>query len=451
MMVLKLFGIIFFCSLLSPSQEVLSGLSCAVSPRAMQKVLSDAMIRNELIHQHLQGLVIPNIMGEGGQLNSPTSITDLHLIKVRAPTLSVAVLSGIGVQLAIGTKLQLRGNCLLGLLSELIDILVEVNITANIKCTNFESGTFQVVTEDCLCILAGVKVKVLSGILTLSVNELVLRQLTATLPALLCPMVEIVMNLVNIHLLSSLNAVLPVGGVGTIHYQLVNIPYTSGKFLGLDLDGVVKQVGGATIPHDSSPSALPPLMDRLMVMALREGFLNAVVTLMMLQLSPQTFPCTPDAFSGANQLREAVWTIARPGCSACSGSSPLSIKLVLRGNPLITLEENKASVRLSVLIQLFSNRLDGSILNLLLLRADLGLNVRVSVVGGRLVLQLGLGRTSLSLVSSGVGISNISSLRPHCSSLLVETLLPPINVILGLGIPLPRVLRIPMENVDFQI
>lgn len=52
---------------------------------------------------------------------------------------------------------------LVGLLSELIDILVEVNITANIKCTNFESGTFQVVTEDCLCILGAIKVKVLSG------------------------------------------------------------------------------------------------------------------------------------------------------------------------------------------------------------------------------------------------------------------------------------------------
>lgn len=58
-----------------------------------------------------------------------------------------------------------------------------------------------------------------------------------------------------------------------------------------------------------------------------------------------------------------------PQCSACSGTSPLSIKLVLRGNPLILLEENKASVKLSVLIQLFSNHLDGSILNFLLLKA----------------------------------------------------------------------------------
>lgn len=31
-------------------------------------------------------------------------------------------------------------------------------------------------------------------------------------------------------------AVIPVGTAGTIHYQLASIPYTSGKFLGLDLD-----------------------------------------------------------------------------------------------------------------------------------------------------------------------------------------------------------------------
>lgn len=52
---------------------------------------------------------------------------------------------------------------LVGLLSELIDILVDVRITANIKCTNYEAGTVQVVFEDCLCILGAVKIKLLSG------------------------------------------------------------------------------------------------------------------------------------------------------------------------------------------------------------------------------------------------------------------------------------------------
>ncbi|NWI93546.1 BPIB4 protein, partial [Pitta sordida] len=447
---LKLFGIVFFCGLLLPSQEVLSGLSCAVSPRAMQKVLSDAVIGSGLLEQHLRGLVLPNMMGGGGLLNSPTSITGLHLVQVRLPRLSVVLLPGIGIQLTIGAKLQLSGNCLVGLLSELIDILVDVNITASIKCTNFESGTVQVVTEDCLCVLGVIKVKVLSGLLTLSVNEMVLRQLTATLPGLLCPVIDIVMNLVNIQLLGTLNAVIPVGKTGTVHYQLASIPYTSGKFLGLDFDGVVKQVGGSTIPHDSSPSVLPPLMDRLMVMRMGQNFLRAMLTL-MLQMPTQTFPCTSDVFPGANRFQEALWTIAPAGCSRCRGTSPLNIKLVLGGNPLILLKRNKATLEVSVLIQIFLKGLNGSILNLLTLKADLGLNVRLSIVGGRLVLQLTLGRTSLSLDSSDVGISNISTLNPHFSSLIAERLLPGMNGALGMGIPLPSVLGIPLLEVDIQI
>uniref|UniRef100_A0A663N978 Lipid-binding serum glycoprotein N-terminal domain-containing protein n=1 Tax=Athene cunicularia TaxID=194338 RepID=A0A663N978_ATHCN len=316
MMMLKLFGIALFCGLLSPSQGVLSGLSCAVSAGAMQNVLSDAILQNGLLQQHLQGLVLPNILGEGGLLNSPTSITGLHLVKVWLPKLSVVLLPGIGVQLTIAAKLELSGNCLVGLLSELIDILVDVNITANIKCTNFESGTVQIVIEDCLCILA----------------------------------------------------VIPVGTAGTIHYQLASLPFTSGLFLRLDLDGAVKQVGGSIIPHDSSPSALPPLLDRLLVLGLRQSFLNAVLSL-LIQIPPQTFPCTSEAFSGARHLQEAITTLIPAGCSACSGTSPLSIKLALSGNPLILLEENKATVELSVVIQVFVKSLDGSTLNLLLLKA----------------------------------------------------------------------------------
>ncbi|NXY77170.1 BPIB4 protein, partial [Glareola pratincola] len=390
MTMLKQFGIIFFCSLLSPSQEVLSGLSCAISSRAMQNVLSDAIIHKGLLEQHLQGLVFPNIVGDGGLLNSPTSITGLHLVKSRFPKLSVVLLPGIGVQLIIAAKLELSGNCLVGLLSDLIDILVDVNITANVKCTNFESGTVQVVIEDCLCILGAIKIKILSGLLSLSINEIVLNQLRATLPGLLCPVVDIVINLVNIQLMGTLNAVIPVGTAGTIHYQLASLPFTSGLFLGLDLDGAVKQVGGSIIPHDSSASALPPLLDKFLVLVLRQSFISAVLSL-LIQIPPQTFICTPEFFSGASRLQEAITTLAPAGCSMCRGTSPLSIKLALSGNPLILLEENKATVELSVMIQAFIQRLDGPILNLLLLKADLGLNAQVSIAGGRLVLGLSLG------------------------------------------------------------
>ncbi|XP_035200009.1 BPI fold-containing family B member 4-like [Oxyura jamaicensis] len=450
MKLLKLFGIVFFCGLLSPSRGVLSGLSCAVSPGAMQKVLSDAVIQNGLLQKHLQGLVLPNIMGEGGLLNSPTSITGLHLVQVRLPKLSVVLLPGIGVQLAISARLDLSGNCLVGLLSELIDISVDVTVTANIKCTNFELGAVQVVIDDCFCILGAVKIKLLSGLLSLSVNDIVLNQLTATLPGLLCPVIDIIVNLVNIQFLGTLNAVIPVGTVGTIHYQLASLPFTSGLSLGLDLDGAVQQVGGSIIPHDSSASALPPLHDRLLVLGLRQSFLNAILSL-LIQVKPQTFICSPEAFSGAKQLQEAILTLFPSGCSSCSVTAPLSIRIELFGKPLILLENNKATVELSAMILVFVKRLDGSILNLLLLKADLSLNVHMSISGSSLVLALSLGSTSLSLESSDVGISDISSLKPHCSQLLVEMLLPLINGCLGTGIPLPNVLGIPLVKVDIQI
>jgi len=58
-----------------------------------------------------------------------------------------------------------------------------------------------------------------------------------------------------------------------------------------------------------------------------------------------------------------------PQCSTCLGTSPLNIKLTLSGNPLILLEENKATVQLAVMIQVFIQGSDGLILNLLLLQA----------------------------------------------------------------------------------
>lgn len=60
----------------------------------------------------------------------------------------------------------------------------------------------------------------------------------------------------------------------------------------------MKQVGGSIIPHDSSPSALPPLLDKLLVLGLRQSFLNAVLSL-LIQIPPQTFTCTPEVVSVA--------------------------------------------------------------------------------------------------------------------------------------------------------
>ncbi|NXD16219.1 BPIB4 protein, partial [Nothocercus nigrocapillus] len=367
MKMFQLFGILLFCGLLTPSEEAPPGLSCAVSPRAVQNVLAGAILQNGLLQQHLQSLLLPNIVGDGGLLNLHVSITGLRLIKARFLDLSVMLLPGIGVQMSIAMKLDLRGNCLMGLLSEVIDIAAEVSIGMNIKCTNYESGTVQVIIEDCLCIFGDIKLNLLSGLLSLSLSDLVHAQLTGTLPALLCSVMNAVVNIVNVQLLSTLNAVIQIG-TGAIQYQLANTPFTTDSFLGLDLEAVVQQAGGSIIPYDSSPLPLPPLRNKLLVVGVYQGFLNAALGL-LIRRQVQTFACTPEAFSGAKQLREAVTKLLPAGCSGCSRTSPLSVKIALSGSPRCSLEVNKATLRLSVTIQLLSQRSDGSLLSLLLLRA----------------------------------------------------------------------------------
>ncbi|NWH64758.1 BPIB4 protein, partial [Geococcyx californianus] len=373
MAMLKLFGIIFFCGLFVPSQEVLSGVSCAVSAGAMENVLSKAMLWNGLLEHYMKGMVFPTILSDVGMLNSPTSITGLHLTKFQFPKLSVQLIPEIGIKLTVSVKLQLSGNCLIGFLPETINILMDLKITANVKCTNFESGSVQVVIEDCLCVLGAVKIKVFSGLLSASVNDMILTQLTATLPGLLCPVFHLVVNMVNIQLMGTINSVMPVGKTGMIRYQLAGPPFATSFYLGMDLNGSVKYVGGSVIPHDSSSSTLPALMDNLLILTVHQNFLSAAISLLV-QISQLTLPCTPESVSAAASLgtgrqRGISMCPQFPQCSACRGTSPVTIKLSLLRNPIIILEDNKATVELSVLVQLSIQPVDGPIITLLLLKA----------------------------------------------------------------------------------
>ncbi|XP_031412435.1 BPI fold-containing family B member 4-like [Meleagris gallopavo] len=447
---LKLFGMVIFWGLLSPTQGVLSGLSCAVSRRAMQQVLSDTIIQNELLQKHLQGLVLPNMMSDGGLLNSAITITGLHLERSRMPMLSMELLPGIGMQLVISVRLDLSGNCLTDLLSEVIVISLDVTITTNIKCSSFESGAVQVIADDCFCVLGAVRIKLLPGLLSLSVHDTVLSHLTATLPGLLCPVIDTVFNVVNIQLLSTLDVVIPVGLKGTVHYHLAGPPFTSGSSLMMDLDGTIQEMGGSIIPHDSYASALPWLPSKLLIIGMRQSFLSSMLTL-VLQIQPHTFPCSSEAFSGANQLRDSITALYPTGCTNCPAASTLSIRVESVGSPILLLEPNKATVELSVLLQVFIKHRDGSIINLLLLKADLSLNVRLSISRSSLMLAFSLGRLSLFLQSSDIGISDISNLKPHLFKLLVETYMPILNAAAASGIPLPNVFRIPLITGEIKI
>lgn len=81
MKVLKIFGIIFFCGLLSPSQEVLSGLSCAVSPRAMQNGNYKNHLQVVFALKALWGIKLPEFYSPSSLFHNSSGLQTL----LRAP------------------------------------------------------------------------------------------------------------------------------------------------------------------------------------------------------------------------------------------------------------------------------------------------------------------------------------------------------------------------------
>ncbi|CAM2102215.1 unnamed protein product [Caretta caretta] len=380
----------------------------------------------------------------GGKLQITVSLTRLEVVNIQLPRVLVTLLPGIGGQLTIATKLEISGNLLL---SGLIHISVDVNLIAKVRVTDYSAGVFQVVTEDCQSLLGPFDIRLLLGLLPVSVNGLVSSTLTTTLPSLLCPVVSNITKLVNVQLLGTLNVLVPLGAVGNIQYQLASLPLITDLYVGLDLNAVIQQVGGDNIslPGSAVPVPLPPLQGNVLNLGLSQAFLNAVLSLLG-RIQPQTFISKPDVFSGATQLTDAITALIPAGCPSCSVVSPLNIKITVLGPPLITLEANKATVKLSVKIQVFKKYSDGTIQTLLALKADLVLNAQVSVAGGKLLLSVSLTSADLILESSDVGIVSVSSLGTLINKLLVETFVPLINEALTVGLPLPNVLGIKLIN-----
>lgn len=105
------------------------------------------------------------------------------------------------------------------------------------------------------------------------------------------------------------------GSIGSFH--ALNLEGTAlcaaQHHVALCSQGTVQQMGGSIIPHDSYASTLPPLLDGLLVIILRQSFLSSLLAL-LLHIQPYTFPCSSEAVS-ATALR---CTSAAPPAAAGS-------------------------------------------------------------------------------------------------------------------------------------
>ncbi|KAF1452238.1 BPIB4 protein, partial [Pygoscelis papua] len=181
-------------------------------------------------------LGLDGLLGEGGLLgdgvpHKSTRFAWLKVLNLENIRVSWKVLRGGELVLNLYSRLVLR---LPGIFHFLSGSSVETNITSHIALTQDTPGDLKLMIKDCSNLLGDFNVKLRKGFLTNLVSGLLNSTLQSLVPALLCPLVNIWISIINIKL-QFLNRVISFGLLGKIHSALSNLPVTSGQFMELDL------------------------------------------------------------------------------------------------------------------------------------------------------------------------------------------------------------------------
>ncbi|NWX75568.1 BPIB4 protein, partial [Alca torda] len=398
------------------------------------------------------------ILGEGGLLSTVQGLTGLRIVELTLPRVSLRLLPGIGVHLNLYTRLALNGKSLLGLL----DVAVEVNITARARLTMDSMGYPKLVTERCDTLLGGIKVRLLRGLLPI-VDNLLANVLNRLLPNLLCPVVDVALGLVNDQL-GLVNSLVPLGLLGSIQYTMSSLPLVTGQFLEVDLNTVVGRVAGGLVDHPlGKPETvltpprvpmppLPPMEDTSSSqLGLSVNFLSLVLSVLQkegaldLDISTGMFPELPPlTTSTLGALVPAV-------LKAYPESHELLLKIAVPEAPVVTLKKNKGVIQLTATAEVMVIHPDDVQKSLCLLNIDTSLLAQFSVEDNKLKISVSLEKADLSLVSSSVGGFDVSFLEMLVGQIFDVAFLPAMNSVLGAGVPLPRLLNINFTNADVDV
>ncbi|KAL8179879.1 UNVERIFIED_CONTAM: hypothetical protein K2H54_073839, partial [Gekko kuhli] len=162
-------------------------------------------------------------------------------------------------------------------------------------------------------------------------------------------------------------------------------------------------------------------------------------------------------FSGALELKKAIeFLIPSKGSGSASdyefpSTSILDLNIIIVQSPEIAYRSGKATLHLTLKIEVTLFDSDRSLQLMVTMKGLLDLDAKNSVLGGRLVITASLSRLQLLVESSEAGVSDVSSLVPHCESLLSETFVPMINAQLHVGLPLLSVLNAQFSDSSIQV
>ncbi|NXQ82153.1 BPIB4 protein, partial [Nyctibius grandis] len=400
----------------------------------------------------LGGSGLLGVLGEGGLLSTVQGLTGLRIVELTLPRVSLRLLPGVGVHLNLYTRVALNGKSLLGLL----DIAVEVNVTAKVRLTMDGTGYPRLVTESCDTLLGGIKVRLLRGLLPI-VDNLLAGVLNRLLPNLLCPVVDVALGLVNDQL-GLVNSLVPLGLLGSVQYTVSSLPLVTGHFLEVDLNTVVGRVAGGLVdyplgqPETVPMPPLPPMADASSSqLGLSVSFLSSVLSVLQrqgaldLDISTGMFPELPPlTMSTLGALVPAVF-------KAYPEPRELLLKIAVPEAPVVTLKKNKGVIQLTATAELVAIHPHDVQESLCLLNIDASLVAQFSVEDNKLKISVTLEKAELSLVSSSIGGFDVSLLEGLVGRVFDAAFLPAMNSVLGRGVPLPRLLNIDFTDADIDV
>ncbi|XP_050006690.1 BPI fold-containing family B member 4 [Alexandromys fortis] len=404
----------------------------------------------------LGGGGVLGVLGEGGILSTVQGITGLRIVELTLPRVSVRLLPGVGVYLSFYTRVAINGKSLIGFL----DIAVEVNITAKVRLTMDRTGYPRLVIERCDTLLGGIKVKLLRGLLPNLVDNLVNRVLANVLPDLLCPIVDVVLGLVNDQL-GLVDSLVPLGILGSVQYTFSSLPLVTGEFLELDLNTLVGEAGGdlidyplgrpAMLPRPQMPE-LPPMGDNTnSQLAISANFLGSVLTMLQKQ-GALDIDITDGMFEDLPPLTTSTLGALIPKVfQQYPESRPLTIRIQVPNPPSVTLQNDKALVKVFATSEVVVSQPNDVETTICLIDVDTDLLASFSVEGDKLMIDTKLDKTSLNLRTSNVGNFDVFILEMLVEKIFDLAFMPAMNAVLGSGVPLPKILNIDFSNADIDV
>nr|XP_033818520.1 BPI fold-containing family B member 4-like [Geotrypetes seraphini] len=366
------------------------------------------------------------ILGNGGVLETVQGITGLKILDLTLPKVVLKLVPGIGVYVNVYTKVEIDGKSILGPL----DIAVEVNITATARLTQEKSGIPRLVIEDCNTLLGGIKIKLLDGLLSNIVNGLLGNVLSNILPGALCPLVTIVLDLVD-GLLITVDSIMPLELIGSIQYTVSALPIVSGKFIELDVNTVVRGVAGNLINYHmggETSISMPPMKETSSVqLGLSTEFLECVLAAMHKE-NLLDVDIKDGDITSLPPLNTAILAGLIPGVSKMFPDSlPLILRITTSTPPTVTLQKDQGIVTMVTKAEILVSMPDSSTRSICSLKAIIVLDAAFSMVNERLKIEVSLDSTKVSLMSSEVGDINTSILQQLVQTIAKAGLVTSIN------------------------